>query len=142
MVHAPVDKDKDKAALSSLLVPGQQIPARGPAVLWLDDLEPFRNSGLTLHALREWRAKAPGRIVVATHGGKGRDLVGDAKALTTAAAGLLAHAHRITMAQTSDAEIESLRPALDRRSPTSRTRRSSARGPIRSTLLTCCGQQC
>ncbi|WP_429420077.1 tetratricopeptide repeat protein [Nocardia sp. GAS34] len=112
---APVDtRDKDKVALSSLLEPGQRLPARGPAVLWLDDLEPFLANGLTLHTLREWRAEVPGRIVVATHGGKGRDLASDTKNLTPLAGGVLAHARRVTLAQTSDTELEGLKERIPR----------------------------
>jgi hypothetical protein len=55
-------------------MPGQDLRLRrNPAVVWLDDLEPFLNQGVTLQTLREWHAGRPGRIVAATYGGKGRD---------------------------------------------------------------------
>jgi hypothetical protein len=59
-------------ALESLLTPrlGLRLP-KGPAVLWLDDLKPFLDDGVTLLRLREWHADVTGRIVAATYGGKG-----------------------------------------------------------------------
>lgn len=69
---APVDGD----ALRSVLEPGHSVGrVAAPAVLWLDDIEPFLNQGVTLQTLREWQAGIPGRIVAATHGGKGSELV-------------------------------------------------------------------
>jgi len=69
---APVDAD----ALRSLVIPGHGLRrGRGAAVLCLDDLEPFLNDGTTWQTLREWRAGAPGRIVAATFGGKGSELI-------------------------------------------------------------------
>ena len=71
-VVAPVDGD----ALRSLLDPGQSLTRLStPAVLWLDDLEPFLNRGVTLQTLREWQLAGPGRIVAATYGGKGSELI-------------------------------------------------------------------
>src|SRR6202171_182904 len=69
---APVDG----GALRSLLAPGQAMPIRAEyAVLWLDDLELFLNEGVTLRTLREWQSGGPGRIVAATYGGKGSEMV-------------------------------------------------------------------
>ena len=47
------------------------LTGKEPAVLWLDDIEPFLNQGLTLRILREWQSTGPVRIVTATYGGKG-----------------------------------------------------------------------
>ena len=71
---APVDGD----AVKFLLKPGE-----GPSVsdertvLWLDDIEPFINQGLTLKTLNDWRDARPGRMVAATYGGKGSDRIVD-----------------------------------------------------------------
>jgi hypothetical protein len=47
----------DGAALRTLLLPGHGVRlARAPAALWLDDIEPFLNQGLTLETLREWHS--------------------------------------------------------------------------------------
>ena len=49
-------------ALRSLLEPGPPAIASRPehAVLWLDDLEPFLNQGVTFQTLREWRSGRAG----------------------------------------------------------------------------------
>ncbi|MDN5856927.1 MAG: hypothetical protein L0K86_29645, partial [Actinomycetia bacterium] len=115
-VVAPVDGD----GLRALLVPGQGPRLRRkPAVLWLDDLEPFLNQAVTWQNLREWQADGRGRIVVATYGGKGSDLVAEGGAgerLTTLAEQVLQHAQQIPMTATSDAELT----ALDRAGSTRR----------------------
>ncbi len=107
-VVAPVDGD----ALRALLLPGQGPRlGRRPAVLWLDDLEPFLNQAVTLQALREWQGGGRGRIVVATYGGKGADLVAEGGAgekLTTVAEQVLQHAQQLAMTVTSDAELAPL----------------------------------
>ena len=77
---APVDlvAPVDAVALSSLMTPGEGLrPGTNAAALWLDDLEPFLNSGVTWRTLCEWHAGAPGRIAVATYGGKGSELIAD-----------------------------------------------------------------
>jgi class 3 adenylate cyclase len=110
---APVHGD----ALRSLLDPGQPITTRPEcAVLWLDDLEPFLNQGVTLQTLREWRSGGSGRIVAATYGGKGSELVVDAAAsgLTTLAGDVLQHAREIPMHATSSVELNLLRSQLAR----------------------------
>ena len=88
---APVDGD----ALRSLLDPGQAMPIRAEyAVLWLDDLELFLNDGVTLRTLREWQSGGPGRIVAATYGGKGSELIAGTAigGLATIATDVLQHA--------------------------------------------------
>ncbi|MGW4241167.1 tetratricopeptide repeat protein [Nocardia sp. NPDC004722] len=108
---APMNQDKN--AVNGLIDPVPPVPVDRPAVLWLDDLEPFLvNAGLTVQILQQWHGGVRGRIVVATHGGKGRDLFGDSKSLSTLASGVLAHAHRIPLQQTSDTEVEVLRNTL------------------------------
>jgi tetratricopeptide (TPR) repeat protein len=109
---APVSAD----ALRSLLTPGHGLRvASGPAVLWLDDLEPFLNQGMTLQTLREWHAAAPARIVAGTYGGKGSTLIAGSAAsgLPTIAAEVLQHACRIDLQATTAAELASLRGYLD-----------------------------
>jgi hypothetical protein len=91
----------DGEALRGLLVPGQDLRlGRAAAVLWLDDLEPFLNQGITLQTLREWHAGGPSRIVAATYGGKGSEQIAGATVggLATVAAGVLAHAREIPLA--------------------------------------------
>ena len=108
---APVNAD----ALRSLLNPG---PSSGkPAactVLWLDDLEPFLNQGVTLQTLREWQAGRPGRIVAATYGGKGSELIAGSSAsgLATIASDVLQHACEVSLAATTAGELSGLRSAL------------------------------
>jgi hypothetical protein len=108
---APVHAD----ALRLLLEPGQPvtIPA-GRAVLWLDDLEPFLNQGVTFQTLREWRFGGPGRIVAATYGGKGSELISGSATggLTTIADDVLQHAREIPLHSTSSDELEPLRGRL------------------------------
>jgi tetratricopeptide (TPR) repeat protein len=103
-------------ALRALLVPGQDLRlGQAPAVLWLDDLEPFLNEGVTLQTLREWHAGGPGRIVAATYGGKGSEQIAGATVtgVATVAAGVLAHAREIPLAITSPAELGELGGQLD-----------------------------
>ena len=107
-----------------MLDPGQSLKQGStPAVLWLDDLEPFLNQGVTLHLLREWQSASPGRIVAATYGGKGSELVaGSGKsALTTIASDVLAHAREIPLEATTGDELRALRSKLSAES----SRRSS-----------------
>ncbi|MEJ3654061.1 hypothetical protein WEH80_13920 [Actinomycetes bacterium KLBMP 9759] len=112
---APTDAD----ALKALLLPGQSPVLRSErAVLWLDNLEPFLNQGLTWQTLHEWHSSGrPGhsgtRIVVATNGGKGSDRVSGAatSGLSTAEGELLQHAREIPMAATT-AEEEAELPAI------------------------------
>ena len=102
-------------ALRSLLDPGQPMTTRQEyAALWLDDLEPFLNQGVTLQTLREWRSGGSGRIVAATYGGKGSELVVDAatSGLTTLAADVLQHAREIPLHATSSEELNLLRGRL------------------------------
>ena len=67
-LFAPVDGE----ALRALLSPGQDLRfGKKQVVLWLDDLEPFLNQGVTLQTLRQWQDGQVGRIVAATFGGKG-----------------------------------------------------------------------
>ncbi|HEV2071790.1 MAG TPA: hypothetical protein VGR26_18555 [Acidimicrobiales bacterium] len=84
-------------ALESLLTPGVglRLP-RGRAVLWLDDLEPFLDDGVTLQRLHEWHAGVRGRIVAATYGGKGAALVRGSRTtgLSTIAQQVLQHPPR------------------------------------------------
>lgn len=84
-------------------------------MLWLDDLEPFLNQGITLQTLREWHAGGPGRIVAATYDGKGSEQIAGATVagLAAVAAGVLAHAREIPLAITTAAELGGLRDHLD-----------------------------
>jgi tetratricopeptide (TPR) repeat protein len=109
---APVDGD----ALRSLLKPGQsvgQVAAR--AVLWLDDLEPFLNQGVTLQTLREWHAGIPGRIVAAAYGGKGSELIARSSSgseLATLAFDVLQHARQVSLEVTTARELSGVRSRL------------------------------
>jgi hypothetical protein len=101
---APVDG----TALKALLTPGMGVGRYGArAVLWLDDLEPFVNSGVTLQTLREWHAGTIGRIVAATYGGKGVDLVAASRTseLATLASEVLGHAAELPIRATTAEEL-------------------------------------
>ena len=104
-VVAPVDG----AALLALLVPGQEPRlGRGPVVLWLDDVEPFLNQGVTWQALQQWHAGGRGgaRVVVGTYGGKGSDRIAGTTAagLATTAAEVMQHALEVPVAATTATE--------------------------------------
>ena len=106
----------DGEALRGLLMPGQDLRlGQSPAVLWLDDLEPFLNQSITLQTLREWDADRPGRIVAATYGGKGSEQIAGATVpgVATIAAEVLAHAREVPLAITNAAELGELRDQLD-----------------------------
>lgn len=108
---APVDV----AALKGLVIPGETPPPSADgSVLWLDDLEPFLNQGLTFPILRVWRQANPGGIVAATFGGKGSDTIAESgsKSLSTVASEILQHAHEVTVRATTEKELESLRSTL------------------------------
>jgi tetratricopeptide (TPR) repeat protein len=107
----PVNGD----ALRSLLIPGLSVRARAAhAVLWLDDLEPFLNQGVTLQTLREWQAGGQGRIVAATYGGRGSELIAGSSTggLATIAADVLQHAREISLRPTTAGELDPLRARL------------------------------
>ncbi|MBV8541672.1 MAG: hypothetical protein JO364_09355 [Pseudonocardiales bacterium] len=109
---APVDG----AALRSLLTPGQGVGGLADrAVLWLDDLEPFLNQGVTLQTLREWHAGRIGRIVAATYGGKGSELIAPSSGLTTIASDVLQHACEIPLEETTADELSGFRSRLSDR---------------------------
>jgi hypothetical protein len=66
-VVAPVDTE----AVRALLASGQSSRRdKALTVLWLDDLEPFLNQGLSFQMLSQWHAGGPHRVVAATYGGK------------------------------------------------------------------------
>ena len=83
-------------------------------MLWLDDLELFLNQGVTLRTLREWRSGGPGRIIAATHGGKGSELIAGTAigGLTTIATDVLQHARQIPLLPTTTDELAPLRGRL------------------------------
>src|SRR4051794_3422960 len=106
LVVAPVDTD----ALRSILDPkvALQLPT-GDAVLWLDDLEPFLNQGLTFQILKEWQGAGRGRLVACTYGGKGSDLVAGALAagIATIGSSLLLHARKLPLEALTEADLSS-----------------------------------
>ena len=102
---------KNGAALRSTLEPGQRVAdEKIPAVLWLDDIEPFLNEGVTLTTLEEWRAGNAARVVVGTYGGKGSDLIGSDKAhsFLSDTTSVLQYAEKIQLPGTTDAELQDL----------------------------------
>lgn len=103
---APVDG----GALRTIAASAHRAEA-APTVLWLDDLEPFLEDGVTFATLREWQGGVPGRVVAATYGGKASErLVGlTGGSLTTTAAEVLQSAHQITMGATTTDELRALR---------------------------------
>jgi len=106
---APIDGD----ALHELLASSRMEAIGAPAILWLDDLEPFLAQGVSLQTLRRWH-ESNGGIVAATYGGKGSDLVRDStsRSLVTIAADVLDHAREIRVAATLPDELEMLRSRL------------------------------
>ena len=107
---APVDVE----TLRALLAVGRVRRDRSPAVLWLDDLEPFLNQGLGFPLLSRWQSAGPRRIVVATYGGKGSDLVAGSSTLglATLASGVLQHAREIRLESTTTDELVGLPAGL------------------------------
>lgn len=102
---APIDAD----ALRNL---AERSQVKGRGVLWLDDLEPFLNQGVTVKALQDWHRAVPEGIVAATYGGKGGEpRQGDSGALAEPADEMLEHARSITVRETTEAELDLLRPA-------------------------------
>jgi tetratricopeptide (TPR) repeat protein/energy-coupling factor transporter ATP-binding protein EcfA2 len=84
-----------------------------PAVLWLDDLEPFLSQGMTLQTLRDWHRSVGEGLVVATYRGGGSDLRASGPgALATIAAEVLAHAREIQMQPTDAPELTPARKQL------------------------------
>lgn len=98
---------KNLAALRRLLDPVSGYPRIcGGAALWLDDLTPFLNDGLTVDELQTWRDSAPGRIVAATYGN-----AGDLSTLTYFQC-FQRHIRQVDLASTSSAELDRLHPPL------------------------------
>jgi tetratricopeptide (TPR) repeat protein len=109
---APVDA----SALTSLLTPGEgRWRGSGAAVLWLDDLEPFLNGGVTWQTLREWRGGGPLRIVAATYGGKGSELIAGSRTsgLATILSEVLGQAREVSLQATTPSEVTELCQRLD-----------------------------
>ena len=107
---APVDGDALRAILTSANRPAHSTLT----VLWLDDLEPFLNDGVTLATLREWHGGVRGRIVAATYGGKGSERIAGltTDGLTTIAAEVLQNAREIPMTPTTTRELGALRARI------------------------------
>nr|WP_297729169.1 tetratricopeptide repeat protein [Mycobacterium sp.] len=107
---APINGD----ALQKMIDLGEKVlPARQPAVLWLDELEPYLTQGVTWQTLRRWRETGRTRFVVATYKGQvTRQNSGPADELTDLADDLLARARKITLTPTTDDELEPLREKL------------------------------
>ena len=106
-ILAPIDTEAVRALLAS---DQSSRRNRAPTVLWLDDLEPFLNQGLSFQMLSQWHAGNPHRVVVATYGGKGSELVAGSSVagLATIAAGVLQHAREIPLAATTADELAEL----------------------------------
>ncbi|MGH2371288.1 MAG: hypothetical protein ACRDI2_24190, partial [Chloroflexota bacterium] len=108
---APVSAD----AVTKILTPGVGLRMGSrAAVLWLDDLEPFLNTGVTLQAVLEWHGRTTGRIVAATYGGKGGERVtgSSSKDLPTIASEVLQRATEVSLDRTTPEELKELRPRL------------------------------
>ncbi len=108
---APVDG----TALRSLLAPGETPRSEiEHSLLWLDDLEPFLNEGVTFQMLREWHDRTDGGIVTATCGGKGNDIVDrhTSGKLATLANEILQHAREVRIQATTSRELDPLRSEL------------------------------
>jgi hypothetical protein len=121
--HADDDKQTELELLASvdtdalrwLTAPGQMPKRRRKSVvLWLDDLEPFVNQGLTVQTLRQWRGIVRRGLVAATIGGKGSELVAGSTSTTlaTLAGQILQLAREIPVPETAPEELAPLRPPL------------------------------
>ena len=106
-VIAPVNTE---GAVRALSASGRSSRDKAPTVLWLDDLEPFLDQGLSFQILSQWHAGGPHRVVAATYGGKGSELVAGSSVvgLATIAAGVLQHAREIPLAATTADELAEL----------------------------------
>ena len=106
----------DAAALKSFLTTREtRSLGAGHLVVWLDDIEPFLNAGVTWQTLNAWRSRASSpAIAVATYGGKGSELIGESGsgALATIAGEVLQQAAEISLAATTASELDPLRTAL------------------------------
>jgi tetratricopeptide (TPR) repeat protein len=105
---APEDSDALSAVVDDERDPS---PDGLTPVLWLDDLEPFLNTGVRLAMLARWHTISRGGIVAATYGGKGSELVAGTTTggLSTIASEVLAAAHEISLETTTAEEIDDLR---------------------------------
>lgn len=131
---APVSGD----ALRSLLTPGETPSSHDRrCILWLDDLEPFLDQDVTFQTLREWHAEEPGRIVVATLGGKGSDTVTDSGSgkLATTAGDVLQNASQVGMKATTPGEIGPLRSRVSAEALASIERHGLAAYLVAASLL-------
>ena len=107
---APVDGH----ALRKLIASDDGSTDATHTVLWLDDLEPFLDAGVTLATVRDWHDVGRGRIVAATYGGKGSErIVGStAGGLATIAAEVLQSAREIWMTASTTRELGARRSEL------------------------------
>jgi tetratricopeptide (TPR) repeat protein len=97
-------------ALQAIIETGEiLLPSRQPAVLWLDDLEPYLSAGITWSTVQDWQQGGNSRFVVATYSGR---LAEPNKEMADLAGSLLAPASRINMAATTADELEPLRDKL------------------------------
>jgi tetratricopeptide (TPR) repeat protein len=114
-VDLVVPRAGDAAAVELLLTSGKELATWSPrSVLWLDDVEPFLNDGLTLSSLFHWREGGPGHCVVGTYGGKGLERIAGASVagLTTITTAVLQHARLVGLEPTTDAELGRFRSTL------------------------------
>ncbi|HXF30283.1 MAG TPA: tetratricopeptide repeat protein [Solirubrobacterales bacterium] len=104
---APVDY----SALKAMLVPGEapKVSSHG-SILWLDDLEPFVDQGMTMQTLEQWHVRFAPCVVAATFGGKGNMLVKSSSGDTigTISGEVRRHAQEVHLGVTSAAEISAL----------------------------------
>ncbi len=104
---APVDAEGLRASIAGIEEPSSSATR---TVLWLDDLEPFLNAGVTFGTLRDWRDRASGGIVVGTYGGKGSERIAGSTlgGLATIATEVLQNAREIPLAATTPSELAAL----------------------------------
>jgi tetratricopeptide (TPR) repeat protein len=108
---------KDGDAVEEFAQGEDILPAKQPAVLWLDDLEPFLPTGVTWTTLEDWRKRGQTRFVVATYGGKrsqqSSGLAGRTDpGINDLGDNILARARKITLKSTTSDELEPLREKL------------------------------
>lgn len=101
---APVDTD----AIRAITMPGGPLRIEEPSVLWLDDLEPFTDQGLTPQLIREWFELCPGSLVVGTLGGKGGERISKPGPTASIGAELVAMSLEVPMRKTTPSELSEL----------------------------------
>jgi tetratricopeptide (TPR) repeat protein len=100
---------KNASALRDMFDPSKgSLKVKGPAVLWLDDVEGFLRDGMAVDDLLRWRSSGPRRMVAATLGGAAFTAGGDVLQY------LDDSTRQIPLEKTRDIEIRSVHTQLSK----------------------------